>query len=421
MSTTTQTIASLTERYGQVRGLTESLCESLEPEDCVIQTMPDVSPTRWHLAHTTWFFETFVLAQCVADYPPYDPDYEFLFNSYYNAVGPQYPRPRRGLLSRPTVAEVWDYRRAIDERLLELLSGAEDSCDDDVLQTIELGLQHEQQHQELILTDIKHVLGANPLFPVFRPLPPAIAVPVGPLGWCAFGEAVRMIGHAGEGFCYDNETPRHKVLVPAFEMADRLVTAGEFAEFIADGGYRRPELWLSLGWQTVCEQRWESPLYWHRRGDAWHVFTLAGLRPMQPEEPVCHVSYFEADAYARWADARLPTEAEWEMAAEDLPISGNFVDQAAFHPLPCAAASNDAPQQMFGDTWEWTASAYAPYPGYRAVAGALGEYNGKFMCNQYVLRGGSCATSQSHIRPTYRNFFPPDARWQFSGIRLARS
>lgn len=416
---------TLLRRYREVRTRTECTCAPLQTEDYVVQSMPDVSPIRWNLAHTTWFFETLVLAAETENYRWHDPAFTTLFNSYYNSIGAQFPRDRRGLLTRPTVEEVFEYRQEIDRRMEQLLQQCPSDAWDRVAHVVELGLHHEQQHCELILTDIKHVLSCNPLYPSYSEREPTnqtsnnVHLPdsiwhEGPSGVC-------WIGHAGEGFAYDNESPRHRQFINSHQLAQRLTTNAEYLAFIEDGGYQCPELWLSLGWQTVCEEKWEAPLYWVRRDDTWHEFTLTGLRPLDPLEPVCHVSYFEADAFARWADARLPTEAEWEATAAQLPISGNFAEQQAFHPSRVdEPEKTSGPLQMFGDVWEWTSSSYAPYPGYRPPSGALGEYNGKFMCNQYVLRGGSCATSESHIRPTYRNFFPPEARWQFSGIRLAR-
>jgi ergothioneine biosynthesis protein EgtB len=383
--------------------------------------MPDVSPTRWHLAHTTWFFETFVLT-ARPDYRVYHPEFNYLFNSYYNTVGPQFARPRRGLLSRPGLGEVRQYRQYVDEQMLRLL--ANEALSAQTASIVELGLHHEQQHQELMLTDIKHVFSCNPLWPAYREDEIPVSGAVAASNWIHFGEGIYRIGHDGPGFAYDNESPRHRQFLEAFQIAGRLVTCGEYLQFIEDGGYRRPELWLSAGWQHACQEGWEAPLYWVRRDGTWSVFTLAGLRELDPAQPVCHVSYFEADAYATWAGYRLPTEAEWELASEQVPIEGNFADRLldqarAVHPNSTAPGNAD-PAQMFGDVWEWTSSPYAPYPGFRIADGALGEYNGKFMCNQYVLRGGSCATSHNHMRRTYRNFFPPDARWQFSGIRLAR-
>jgi ergothioneine biosynthesis protein EgtB len=406
----------LSTRFIQTRRFTEHLCQPLAIEDYVVQAMPDASPTRWHLAHTTWFFETFVLARWEPGYQPISADYQLLFNSYYNSVGEPFPRSRRGLLTRPTVAEVFAYRHAIDEQMAKLLASEPDT---ELAQVIELGIQHEQQHQELILTDLKYLLSCNPLAPIYRSVERPAAVKQRPVHWKSIDARVVSIGHAGDGFAFDNERPRHEVLLRPFALQDRLVTSAEYLEFIHDGGYDRPELWLSLGWATVREQRWRAPLYWMERDGAWHEFTLNGLSVLEGDAPVTHVSYFEADAYARWAGARLPTEAEWEHAASHTPLAGSFVERKLFH--PSSASNNDnGLAQLFGETWQWTQSPYTPYPGYAPPAGALGEYNGKFMCNQFVLRGGSCATPASHVRATYRNFFPPETRWQFSGIRLAR-
>lgn len=411
----------------------------------MVQSMPEVSPAKWHLAHTTWFFETFILKKWLTGYQPLVPEYAFLFNSYYNAAGDMHRRDLRGLISRPTVDETKKYRASIDSHIAELLSHSSDMVLEELEPLVTLGIHHEQQHQELLITDIKHVLAQNPLHPVYRVAQPCR---LGPnendrrdawpsLQFIEFKEATVEIGHEGPGFSYDNEGPRHRALVPDFSLADRLITNGEYLEFIEDHGYSRPEFWLSLGWTTATEQRWQAPLYWEKRDGSWWNFTLSGFRPVDETEPVTHVSYFEADAFANWAGCRLPTEFEWEHAAENVNIEGHFVESQIFHP---AAISNLAPpgrngvgearagfagesddlKQMFGDVWQWTRSSYSPYPGYRAAPGALGEYNGKFMCNQYVLRGGSCATSRTHIRRTYRNFFPPDKRWQFTGIRLAR-
>jgi ergothioneine biosynthesis protein EgtB len=411
----------LLQRYLQVRGFSKKICETLEPEDYVIQTMPEASPTKWHLAHTTWFFETFLLKQFFPDYQSLHPQYGFLFNSYYNAVGPFYSRPHRGLLSRPTVKEVFHYRADVDLFVSELIEAADERLLAKLGPVITLGLHHEQQHQELMLTDLKSVFWQNPLRPAFRARDLQQAQPPPAPKWMQYHEGIYWVGHEGSRFSYDNEGPRHRVFLESFEMASRLVTNAEFMAFMEDGGYQRSEHWLSLGWSTVKEKGWDAPLYWERRNGKWHTMTLAGMRELVPAEPVCHVSLFEADAYARWSGARLPTEEEWETASTELPLEGNFVENELFHVAPLAlAASTDKPVQMFGDVWEWTRSSYSPYPGYSPAAGALGEYNGKFMCNQYVLRGGSCATSQSHIRRTYRNFFPPDTRWQFSGIRLVK-
>jgi ergothioneine biosynthesis protein EgtB len=419
-------IERLRDRFHQIRKFTNTLCADLEPEDCVVQSMPDVSPTKWHLAHTTWFFETFILKKFVPGYRAEIPEYAYLFNSYYNAAGDMHRRDLRGLISRPTVSEAQRYRASIDSHIDDLLSNPDDSLLEEIEPILVLGMHHEQQHQELLITDIKHVLAQNPLHPVFRSsrdgaLRRPEAAARRPYQFLDFEQTVAEIGHDGRGFAYDNEGPRHQALVPAFSLATRPVTNGDYIAFVEDNGYSRPEFWLSLGWMTVNEQRWNAPLYWVKRDGAWWNFTLSGLRPVDQSEPVTHISYFEGDAYANWAGARLPTEFEWERAALDRPIEGNFIEDENFHPRASSTFGDDQHlRQMFGDVWEWTRSAYSPYPGYRAAPGALGEYNGKFMCNQYVLRGGSCATSRSHIRRTYRNFFQPEKRWQFTGIRLAR-
>jgi ergothioneine biosynthesis protein EgtB len=407
-------------RYRLIREFSGKLCETLEPEDCVVQTMPEASPVKWHLAHTSWFFETFVLKEALPNYNPIHPQFAYLFNSYYNAAGKMHCRPKRGLISRPTLRETLEYRRQVDGIMNAVFE--KPAILEKFAPVIGLGLHHEQQHQELILTDIKHVFFENPLRPVFCERSTPESAPVALASWQSFPAGVCEIGYKGVGFHFDNEGPRHRQFTEAFQLMPRLVTNGDYLEFIEDGGYRRPEFWLSLGWYTVNEQHWEAPLYWEKRDGSWWVFTLAGMRELDKDEPVCHVSYFEADAFARWAKARLPNEFEWEVAAADLPYAGNFAENRRFHPQPLAETATRHPlAQMFGDVWEWTSSSYSPYPGYAPTVGALGEYNGKFMCNQYVLRGGSCATSQSHIRKTYRNFFPPNARWQFTGIRLAKS
>ena len=411
------TAAELAGRYRVVRALTERLRAPLSAEDCQAQSMPDASPAKWHLAHTTWFFETFVLEPGRSGYRPFAPAYRVLFNSYYQGVGAQHPRAQRGLLTRPSLDEVIAYRAHVDGHLLDWLAG-DDARVAALAPVIEIGLHHEQQHQELLLTDAKHLLGANPLAPAYAALPPAPDMAAPPLAWRSVDGGTREIGAGPGGFAFDNERPRHAVLVEPFAVASRPTTNAEYAAFIADGGYRRPELWLADGWAAVQSQAWTAPLYWQQRDGAWHEFTLGGLRPLDPHAPVCHVSLYEADAFASWAGARLPTEAEWEIAAAGRPPSGNLLDSGRLHPV--AAASDDDLAQLFGDVWEWTRSAYAPYPGFRPLAGVLGEYNGKFMCNQLVLRGGSCVTPADHIRASYRNFFPPDARWQFTGIRLAR-
>jgi len=377
------------ERFQRVRSRTEELAAPLSAEDQTVQSMPDASPTKWHLAHTTWFFETFVLRPHAAQYRVFDPAYEYLFNSYYEAVGPRHPRPQRGLITRPGVEEVLAYRRHVTAAMLEFLQrdrGAQD--------LVELGLHHEQQHQELILMDIKHALSRNPLRPAYRAARPRTTVQeLGPSGWREFEGGLVETGHDGRGFAFDNEGPRHRSWVDAFALATDPVSCGEYMAFIEDAGYRRPEFWLSAGWDCVNQRGWEAPLYWEKKDRAWHVFTLSGLEPVDPARPVCHVSAFEAAAFAKWSGKRLPREAEWEI--------GTAVIQGT------------------GEVWEWTASPYVAYPGYREAAGAIGEYNGKFMASQMVLRGGCTATPSGHIRPTYRNFFPPDARWMFGGIRLA--
>ena len=408
---------ALAERFAAIRAATAALAAPLSDEDCAIQSMPDASPVKWHLAHTTWFFETFLLEPRLAGYRVYDPAFRTLFNSYYHAVGDRHPRPQRGLISRPSRAEVMSYRAHVEAALSDFLAGSDGDAGLGAL--VELGLQHEQQHQELILTDVLHMLSCNPLQPAYLASGDVRRGDVAaPLAWVEFDGGLADIGHDGQGFAFDNELPRHREYLAPFALASRPVTNGEYLAFIADGGYQRPELWLSEGWDWVNAAGVGAPLYWRRSGGEWHRFTLRGLLPVDLAAPVCHVSLFEADACARWAGARLPTESEWEHAAARFPVHGRFVEDGSL--LPRAAISRDPVGQMYGDVWQWTQSAYAPYPGYRPAAGALGEYNGKFMCNQYVLRGGSCATPRSHIRSTYRNFFPAAARWQFAGFRLAR-
>ncbi len=387
---------SLAARYAHVRAHTEALVKGLSEADCQAQSMPDASPVKWHLAHTTWFFETFVLAAHEPGFRPVDPAFRVLFNSYYNAVGDKHPRPQRGLVTRPGLAEVMAYRRAIDERMAALLAHA--GAADNVAALVTLGLHHEQQHQELIATDFLHLLSLNPLQPAWHAGPPAAAA-APPMAWLAFEGGLVDIGHTGEGFAFDNETPRHRVWLRPYRLATRLVTNGEWLAFVADGGYRDPQLWLAAGWDWCMAQGIEAPLYWRRDGDAWTVFTRHGRQPLDPEAPVGHVSLYEADAYARWAGARLPTEAEWEHAA---------------------AQAGEALAQAHGERWQWTAGAYAPYPGFQPWAGAVGEYNGKFMIDQTVLRGSSWATPPGHARDSYRNFFPSPMRWQFTGLRLAQ-
>lgn len=417
---TTLPVAVLTERYRAVRRFSEKLIEPLAVEDCVIQSMPDASPTNWHLAHTTLFFDRMVLRRAFPDRRPAHAEFDRLFNSYYDSLGDQFPRAKRGVLSRPTVAEIHAYRQDVDDLVFDLL--AKDDLDDELRTIVETGIHHEQQHQELILTDIKHVFSCNPLWPVYRErtLQSAPSQVTSAVAWHSFDEGLYLIGHGRDGFAYDNETPQHRVMVHGFQMAVRPVTCGEFLAFMNDGGYERPEFWLSDGWKIVQEQGWNAPMYWRNEEGAYRVFTLSGLLPIDHTEPVCHVSFYEADAFARWSGARLPTEAEWEVAANSRAIEGNFVERERYHPTAAPVSSDRGVRQMFGDVWEWTASPYVPYPGYQMASGPLGEYNGKFMCNQMVLRGGSCATSQTHIRRTYRNFFPPHAQWQFMGVRLAR-
>ena len=420
-----------------MRAFSQDLCRPLQTEDYVIQSMPDASPAKWHLAHTSWFFETFILQTGLPGYRPSESLNSYLFNSYYNAVGPMHCRARRGMISRPTVEETHQYRQQIDAAMMDFFERGPEDRWRELAFIVALGLNHEQQHQELFLTDIKHMLSQNPLCPVYSApqnveeterrseRPATFQVPGNghapmPLRWVSFPEGIYSIGHEGEDFAFDNEGPRHRVFLDNFQLASRLVTNGEYLAFVENGGYERPEFWLAGGWFTVNEQKWSAPLYWEKRDGEWFAFTLAGLRKINLSEPVCHVSYFEADAYAHWAGGRLPTEAEWEIASVNLPVIGNFVEEQHLHPIPLRQTGSGELAQMFGDVWEWTQSSYSPYPGYTTAKGAIGEYNGKFMCNQYVLRGGSCATSQTHIRRTYRNFFAPDKRWQFMGIRLAK-
>ncbi len=408
--------------YQRVRAATEAICAPLYKEDYMVQSMPDVSPPKWHIAHVSWFFEAFILKPFHPAYCTLDPAYDYLFNSYYVTHGTPFPRPDRGMISRPTVDDVYRYRAHIDRAMEELLNDPPQEHLQEILRRLALGLPHEQQHQELLFMDIKHILAQNPLCPAYRDdLAPVPEHAVGELGWHAYPAGVRHIGHdaAEKGFAYDNEMGRHRQFVEAFQIADRPVTNGEFLEFMRAGGYDKPDFWLSDGWATVKAEGWKAPLYWAERDGVWHHYTLGGLVPVDMNAPVCHVSFYEADAYAQWAGARLPTEAEWETVARDVPMAGNFVEQDHLQPVSAEPAT-EVPGQMFGDVWEWTGSAYRPYPGFRKLPGSLGEYNGKFMSGQMVLRGGCCATPADHIRATYRNFFPPQARWAFSGFRLAR-
>lgn len=419
--------------FRRVRARSLDLAAPLSAEDQCIQSMADASPTKWHLAHTSWAFETFVLKPFDRTYEEFHPDYNFLFNSYYESVGPRHQKPKRGLLSRPPLEDVHAYRRHVEAAVETLINDAGEKAWGEILPFVDLANNHEQQHQELMLTDIKHVFSCNPLKPAYRPKKPA-AIGTGPdadgaghgqASWIEFPEGLVEAGHdfsASPNFAYDNEGPRHKVWLGGYRIANRPVSNGEYLEFITEDGYRRPEFWLSDGWAAVQERAWAAPLYWQRDDDgAWRQMTLSGVRALDPAEPVCHLSHFEADAYARWAGKRLPLEAEWERMAAKYPVEGNFAGSGHFHPIPADGGTDHAARamQVFGDVWEWTRTAYAPYPGYRAAAGALGEYNGKFMSGQMVLRGGSAATPEGHVRATYRNFFYPPDRWQFSGIRLA--
>lgn len=409
---------ALLECYRYVRATTEDLARPITPEDAQVQSMTEASPTKWSLGHTSWFFETFLLGE-IPGYEPLDPQYKVIFNSYYNAVGQQHPRPRRGMLSRPSLSEVYDFRRWVDEKMTTTIEKLSDEDLRKKASLIELGLNHEEQHQELMLTDILHVYASDPLFPAYCLDPPPESSAAPPLGWHSFNEGIYWIGYGEEGFAFDNESPRHRQFVHPFQLGSRLVTAGEYLEFMQDKGYERPEHWLSDGWVTIQERGWKAPLYWHERDGAWWRMTLYGLILVDLDAPVCHVSYYEADAFASWAGRRLPTEAEWEVASVGVPRDGNLMDERSFIVRSPRGGTEGQLLQMYGDVWEWTQSAYSSYPGFKSAKGALGEYNGKFMCSQLVLRGGSIATPAGHIRPTYRNFFPPDARWQFMGIRLA--
>ena len=402
----------IAQRYQQVRDLTVELCGTLTPEDMTVQSMPDASPAKWHLAHSSWFFENFLLTPHFKDYRPFDPQFNYLFNSYYYSVGSMYPRPVRGLLSRPGVEKIKSYRAHVDKHMHRLLETC--SFEAELIYLTILGLNHEQQHQELLLMDIKHLFSRNPLKPAWRELPIPANTAASPLKFISRPEGLLAIGHAGSGFAFDNETPRHRVFIQAHSVANRLTTNGEYREFIRAGGYSTPELWLSDGWATVQREGWNRPLYWNE--DKTLEFTLAGERELNLDTPVCHLSYYEADAFARWTGARLPTEMEWEYLATDEPVAGNLLESGEFHPRAAAGAS-----QLFGDVWEWTVSSYAPYPGFKPLAGSLGEYNGKFMINQMVVRGGCCVTPRDHVRASYRNFFYPQQRWQFAGLRLARN
>ncbi len=415
------------ERYDEVRNQTLKLVETLTPEDQMVQSMPEASPAKWHTAHTTWFFEAFVLVPHMRGYATFDARFSFLFNSYYKQLGGHPHRTIRGTFSRPSVDQIRRYRTHVDTAMHELLGCGLSAG---LLRLLELGLNHEQQHQELIVTDIKHAFWTNPLRPSYQPgqmrtIESSLSA-AAPLTWCSFDEGIYETGHDRCGFAFDNELPRHATYLKSFCLASRLITNQEYLSFMDDGGYRRPELWLSDAWDHVCSNGWAAPLYWERTDETWAQFTCKGMVPLNPAEPVCHVSFYEADAFARWAGVRLPAEHEWEIAAGSIRDSaekpGNLLERENYHPAPARqpGPGQSSLQQIFGDTWEWTSSPYTAYPGYHPPAGAEGEYNGKFMCNQMVLRGGSCVTPESHIRNTYRNFFPPHMRWQFSGIRLAR-
>lgn len=410
--------ADILNKFNRVRDASRQLAAPISDADATVQSMPDASPAKWHLAHTTWFFERMILAAHAPAYRDFDPNFNFLFNSYYETIGDRQPRPRRGMITRPALSTVLEYREHVDAAIGHLLQY---STDPKIMELVELGCHHEQQHQELLLTDILHLFSQNPLKPAYKD-PEPIAVDhssAAPLAWHQFDGGIVEIGHRGDGFHFDCEAPRHRALLEPYALAHRQVTNGEWIEFIEDDGYRQPLHWLSAGWEAVKSAGWSMPFYWEARdGDYWSM-TLRGAQPVDRNAPVAHVSYFEADAYATWAKLRLPTEAEWENAAAALKVEGNFADNGRLRPKPSANTS-DHLTQMFGDTWEWTRSPFTPYPGFKIEAGAVGEYNGKFMSGQYVLRGGSCVTPAGHVRATYRNFFPPDARWQFSGLRLAK-
>ncbi|ORE90847.1 ergothioneine biosynthesis protein EgtB [Aurantimonas sp. 22II-16-19i] len=403
------------DRYRHVRATSRDLGAPLSDADATVQSMPDASPAKWHLAHTTWFFETMVLKPHLPDYEVFDESFNYLFNSYYETIGERQPRPRRGMITRPHLDTVFAYRDHVDAAVETLLDRA---ASPDVAELVELGCHHEQQHQELLLTDILHLFDQSPLKPAYRdPQPLGIAEDPGEARFISFDGGIVEIGHGGGSFAFDCEGPRHEALLEPYGLADRLVTNGEFMAFIEDGAYANPLLWLSAGWADILANKWDKPFYWQKRDGEWWTMTLRGAQPVDPNAPVTHLSYFEADAFATWAGKRLPSEFEWENAAAGLSMDGNFAGSGRLRPKP--AAPGEGLRQMFGDVWEWTRSPFSPYPRFKPVEGAVGEYNGKFMCGQFVLRGGSCATPEGHIRATYRNFFPPDARWQFSGLRLA--
>ena len=407
------------EHYNWVRGETERLAAALSPEDQVVQSMPDASPTKWHRAHVTWFFETMILTPHLPDHVPLDPHYTFLFNSYYDSIGARHPRPDRGLLTRPSADQVTAYRAHVDAGMRRLIGDADDAVWAKAAPMIALGLHHEQQHQELILMDILHAFSRNSVAPAYQAYRAAPARTAPALRWHDHAGGLTEIGHAGPAFAFDNEGPPHKVHLTPFRLASRLVTNGEWKAFMADHGYERPELWLADGWASVGVEGWTAPLYWQKCDGIWMTLSLSGLQQLNDQAPVCHISLYEADAYARWAGKRLPREAEWEAFAADQPARGNFLGTGLLRTVPATGANDQQPEQMFGDVWEWTQSPYVPYPGFKPVTGAVGEYNGKFMANQFVLRGGACVTPEGHARATYRNFFYPSMRWMFSGVRLA--
>jgi ergothioneine biosynthesis protein EgtB len=408
---------ALQQEFQQVRAASEQFCQPLELEDYGLQATPFTSPPKWHLAHTSWFFETFVLKPYQPNFAAFSVDFEVLFNSYYNGIGAQHPRAERGLLSRPSLAEVRAYRKNVNEAVAELLSDEGHTHAAQIRALVELGINHEQQHQELFFTDIKYSLSRNTLCPAYLSAQLEKSTAAVGLDWRRYEGGEFTVGHQGQGFCFDNEQPVHPVLLQPYALANRLVTNGEYLQFIEEQGYQRPELWLSDGWTTVCENQWQHPLYWRTVDGVWQEYSLYGLQELDLQRPASHLSAYEADAYARWAGARLPTEFEWEAAAAGHSPQGQFVESGELHPRACTAESD---AQMYGGLWQWTSSAYGPYPGYVPAAGAVGEYNGKFMANQLVLRGGSCVTAQSHIRSSYRNFFYPPDRWQFTGVRLAK-
>jgi len=419
-TTTPLAIPLLEKRYRQIRQISEEICKPLALDDYGIQSMTDVSPPKWHLAHTTWFFETFILRDFFPKYRPFHPQYHFLFNSYYETLGAHHPRPKRGLLNRPTVMEIYRYRAYVDQHLLELICKNSSSKNQkEISLRVELGLQHEQQHQELLLMDIKHIYASNPLKPSYSCQNPPIKDSTAPLKWKEYPGGIIAMGHSENGFAFDNEKPKHEVFLQGYALSNRLVTNGEYLEFINAGGYQKTQYWLADGWIWIQDQKINAPLYWEKLEGHWCLMKLSGFDELNEHEPVCHVSFFEAEAFAKWKGNRLATEAQWENAALELDIEGNFYDQGYLHPIAPFSFSEDV-QQIYGDLWEFTRSAYSPYPGFKPEPGSIGEYNGKFMCNQMVLRGGSCVTSRSHLRASYRNYFYPAMRWQFSGIRLAK-